>query len=162
MSQKSKKTKTVAVSGGFDPIHVGHVRMIQEAARMGNVIVIVNSDDWLMRKKGYVFMPFKERQEVILSLKGVVRVVEAEDEDNTVCKTLEKIQPSVFANGGDRKEGNVPEYDLCNRLGIALAFGVGGSDKPQSSSWLVKKATEKEKEVSELIGYAEGFQDGKI
>ena len=74
-------------------------------------------------------MPFKERQEVLMALKGVVKVVEAEDEDNTVCKTLEKIKPSVFANGGDRKEGNVPEYDVCNQLGIALAFGVGGSDR---------------------------------
>ena len=139
MLQKSKKRKTVAVSGGFDPIHVGHVRMIQEAAKMGDVIVIVNSDEWLMRKKGYVFMPYEERQEVLYAIKGVIDVIEAWDKDETVCKTLERVNPDIFANGGDRKKGNVPEYDVCNRLGIELKFGVGGTDKPQSSSWLVDK-----------------------
>ena len=138
---RESKKQYVAVSGGFDPIHVGHVRMILDAAKMGDgVVVIANSDDWLVRKKGYVFMPFEERQEVLLALKGVIDVIEADDKDDTVCKTLEKLQPDIFANGGDRKEGNVPEYDVCNRLGIELAFGVGGSDKPQSSSWLVDKA----------------------
>ena len=138
------KRKYVAVSGGFDPIHVGHVRMIQDAASMGDVIIIANSDDWLMRKKGYVFMPYKERQEILFAIKGVVDVVEAKDADDTVCKTLEKIKPDIFANGGDRKEGNVPEYDLCNRLGIEMKFGVGGKDKPQSSSWLVDKVRKKQ------------------
>ena len=133
------KKKIVTVSGGFDPLHVGHVRMIQAAAQMGDVIVIANSDDWLMRKKGYVFMPYEERQEVLYSIKGVIDVFEADDEDGTVCKTLEKIKPDIFANGGDRKEGNVPEYELCNKLNIEMAFGVGGNDKPQSSSWLVDK-----------------------
>ena len=138
---RESKKQYVAVSGGFDPIHVGHVRMILDAAKMGDgVVVIANSDDWLVRKKGYVFMPFEERQEVLLALKGVIDVIEADDKDDTVCKTLEKLQPDIFANGGDRKEGNVPEYDVCNRLGIELAFGVGGRDKPQSSSWLVDKA----------------------
>ena len=135
---KNKK-KIVAVSGGFDPVHVGHVRMINAAAQMGDVIIIANSDDWLMRKKGYVFMPYEERQEILYNFKGVVDVVEASDADDTVCKTLEKLEPDIFANGGDRKEGEVPEYDLCRKLGIKLEFGVGGNDKPQSSSWLVDK-----------------------
>ena len=133
------RKKVVAVSGGFDPIHVGHVRMIREAAKMGDVIVIANSDPWLMRKKGYVFMPYEERQEVLYAIKGVIDVVEAIDSDDTVCYTLERVSPDIFANGGDRKDGNVPEYDLCRRLGIEMRFGVGGSDKPQSSSWLVEK-----------------------
>ena len=138
-----RKEKFVAVSGGFDPIHVGHVRMIQAAAEMGNVVVIANSDEWLMRKKGYVFMPYEERQEVLYSIKGVVDVIEAQDDDDTVCQTLKKINPDIFANGGDRKEGNVPEYDLCEDMGIEMKFGVGGSDKPQSSSWLVEKFRDK-------------------
>ena len=133
------KNKIVAVSGGFDPIHVGHVRMIQAASQMGDVIVIANSDAWLLRKKGYVFMPYEERQELLYALKGVVDVFEGDDNDDTVCKNLEKIKPDIFANGGDRKEGNVPEYDLCANLGIKMEFGVGGNDKPQSSSWLVDK-----------------------
>ena len=87
----SKNKKIVSVSGGFDPIHVGHVRMIQEAAMHGDVIVIANSDDWLMRKKGYVFMPYEERQEILYSIKGVVDVVEARDEDDTVCDSLRHI-----------------------------------------------------------------------
>ena len=138
-----RKEKFVAVSGGFDPIHVGHVRMIQAAAEMGKVVVIANSDEWLMRKKGYVFMPYEERQEVLYSIKGVVDVIEARDDDDTVCQTLKKINPDIFANGGDRKEGNVPEYDLCEDMGIEMKFGVGGSDKPQSSSWLVEKFRDK-------------------
>jgi cytidyltransferase-like protein len=134
--------KIVAVSGGFDPIHVGHIRMIQEAAELGNVVVIANSDDWLLRKKGYVFMKYEERQEILKSIKGVVNVFKASDEDNTVCRSLKIIKPDIFANGGDRKEGNVPEYKVCENLGIELRFGIGGDDKPQSSSWLVEKARE--------------------
>lgn len=134
------KRKVVAVSGGFDPIHVGHVRMIQAAAKIGDgVIVIANSDAWLERKKGYVFMPYIERQEILYSIKGVIDVVEAIDDDGTVCESLKKILPDAFANGGDRKVGNVPEYQVCDELGIEMHFGVGGSDKPQSSSWLVDK-----------------------
>ena len=73
---------TVVVSGGFDPIHVGHVRMIIEAAKHGNVIVVANSDSWLMRKKGYIFMPFEERQEILASIKGVLRVESVDDTDD--------------------------------------------------------------------------------
>ena len=138
------KQKKIAVSGGFDPVHVGHVRMILASGQLGDVIIIANSDEWLMRKKGYVFMPYEERQEVLYGIKGVIDVVEALDEDDTVCKTLKKINPDIFANGGDRKEGNVPEYDLCNSLNIEMVFGVGGNDKPQSSSWLVDKVRSKE------------------
>ena len=131
--------KLVTVSGGFDPIHMGHVRMILDAGSLGDVIIIANSDAWLMRKKGYVFMPYEERQEILYALKGVVDVVEALDDDDTVCKSLEKLRPDIFANGGDRKEGNVPEYKLCEKLNIKMMFGIGGRDKPQSSSWLVDK-----------------------
>jgi len=134
-----QQRKIVAVSGGFDPIHVGHIRMIQEAAELGSVVVIANSDDWLLRKKGYVFMKYEERQEILRSIKGVVNVFKASDEDNTVCRSLKTIKPDIFANGGDRKEGNVPEYKVCENLGIELRFGIGGDDKPQSSSWLVEK-----------------------
>ena len=137
----SASRKTVMVSGGFDPIHGGHVQMITEAAEWGNVIVVVNSDEWLMRKKGYVFMPFEERAEIIRALKGVKDVVECIDLDNTVCETLRSLTPTYFANGGDRKEGNVPEESVCKREGIIMLWGVGGG-KIQSSSWLVDGANE--------------------
>ena len=137
-----KSKKLVAISGGFDPVHVGHVRMIAEAARMGDVIIIANSDAWLMRKKGYVFMNYDERQEILYNFKGVVDVVQASDDDGSVCKTLEKIKPDIFANGGDRKSDNVPEVALCNKLNIELVWNVGGN-KIQSSSELVANMKDK-------------------
>tara|TARA_B100000674_G_scaffold497387_1_gene530986 strand:- start:682 stop:1137 length:456 start_codon:yes stop_codon:yes gene_type:complete len=135
-----KKKKIVAVSGGFDPIHIGHTRMIQDARKLGNVIVFLNTDEWLKRKKGYVFMPWEERAEILLGIKGVKEVYSAMDEDNTVCEALKFYKPDIFANGGDRKPGLVPEYQVCEELGIEMAFSVGGDDKPQSSSWLVEKS----------------------
>ena len=135
-----KKKKIVAVSGGFDPIHIGHVRMIQDAKKIGNVIVFLNTDEWLKRKKGYVFMSWEERAEILLSVKGVKEVYRAMDEDNTVCEALKFYKPDVFANGGDRKPGLVPEYQVCEELGIEMVFSAGGDDKPQSSSWLVEKS----------------------
>ena len=133
---------TVAVSGGFDPIHKGHVRMIRAASAFGSVIVIANSDEWLMRKKGYVFMPFEERAEIIESIKGVIAVYKAKDDDNTVCESLKYLKPNMFANGGDRKGDNVPEVSVCKELGIQMLWNVGG-EKIQSSSWLVEKSKEK-------------------
>lgn len=136
----SKKKKIVAVSGGFDPIHIGHVRMIQDAKKLGNVIIFLNTDEWLKRKKGYIFMPWEERAEILLSIRGVKEVYRAMDEDNTVCEALKFYKPDIFANGGDRKPGKVPEYQICEEIGIEMAFSVGGDDKPQSSSALVEKA----------------------
>tara|TARA_B100000287_G_scaffold388996_1_gene398698 strand:- start:184 stop:621 length:438 start_codon:yes stop_codon:yes gene_type:complete len=133
---------TVAVSGGFDPIHKGHVRMIRAASAFGSVVVIANSDEWLMRKKGYIFMPFEERAEILGSIKGVIAVYEARDDDNTVCESLKELKPNMFANGGDRKGDNVPEVALCEELGIQMLWNVGG-EKIQSSSWLVEKSKEK-------------------
>ena len=130
---------TIAVSGGFDPGHIGHVRMILEASRHGEVIVIANSDEWLMRKKGYVFMPFEERAEILRALKGVAEVVKALDDDDTVCESLREIRPTLFANGGDRKLDNTPEMDVCAELDIDMLWNIGGG-KIQSSSTLVSNA----------------------
>ena len=129
-------SKRIMVSGGFDPIHIGHVRMILEASKHGDVIVVANSDEWLMRKKGYVFMPWEERAEIIESIRGVVRVEHVDDADNTVCEAIERCRPDAFANGGDRKGNNTPEVALCEELGIELLWNVGGG-KIQSSSELV-------------------------
>ena len=132
--------KSIMVSGGFDPIHKGHIRMIREAAKKGDVLVIVNSDEWLMRKKGFVFMPFEERVEIIKSIKGVrdTQVVGIDDSDNTVCEALRKFRPDYFANGGDRTNTNTPEMAVCEELGIEMLWEVGG-DKVQSSSALAKQ-----------------------
>ena len=134
------KRKTIAVSGGFDPIHVGHVRMILDAATHGDVIIILNTDEWLMRKKGYTFMNWEERAEILRGIRGVMNVVSASDNDNTVCETLKNlkcdIDLDIFANGGDRVTSNTPEMDACKKLGISLLWNCGGG-KIQSSSSLV-------------------------
>ena len=138
----SEKRKVVAVSGGFDPVHVGHVQMIEEAAEHGDVMVIINSDDWLLRRKGYVFMPWPEKAYIMSQIKGVTRVVSVDDSDDSVCEALRTHKPDCFANGGDRKKDNTPEMDMCDKLGIQMLWGIGGKDKPQSSSWLVNKFLE--------------------
>ena len=132
--------KIIAVSGGFDPIHVGHVRMILDAGTHGDVIIILNTDEWLMRKKGYTFMNWEERAEILRSIRGVMNVVAAKDDDNTVCETLRNLKVDIdlntFANGGDRVTSNTPEMDTCKDLGISLLWNCGGG-KIQSSSSLV-------------------------
>ena len=133
------KIPTVAVSGGFDPIHKGHVQMIREAAEYGQVIVILNSDDWLIRKKGYKFMSFDERAYIAGSIKGVIVVTNVKDDDGTVCEALKRFKPDYFANGGDRYNSNTPEMDVCEELGIKMLWNIGGG-KIQSSSDLVSKA----------------------
>lgn len=130
-------SKLVAVSGGLDPLHKGHVQMIAHAATYGDVVVILNSDEWLKRKKGYAFMSWEERAEIVLAIRGVVSVVPVDDSDGSVCKALELLKPDFFANGGDRKSDNVPEVKLCKELEIEMLWNIGGG-KSQSSSKLVK------------------------
>ena len=136
--------KVIAVSGGFDPVHVGHLRMMQDAAQHGKVLVIVNSDDWLLRKKGYVFMPWEERAELIGAYDFVDHVVMAKDEDRTVVASLDELRPDIFANGGDRENVNTPEARFCRENGIEMIWGIGGG-KIQSSSSMVKNVTQKKR-----------------
>ena len=136
---RSTPYTTIALSGGFDPVHIGHLRMMQDAQQYGQVIVIVNSDEWLMRKKGYIFMPFEERCEIIEGFGCVAYTTHVDDSDNTVCEALRRIKPDYFGNGGDRKTDNTPEMDVCKELGIELVWNVGGG-KIQSSSDLVGNA----------------------
>ena len=136
--------KVIAVSGGFDPIHVGHLRMMQEAAQHGRLVVIINSDEWLRRKKGYVFMPWQERAEIISAYDFVSEVVMAKDQDRTVVASLDEMRPDIFANGGDRENVNTPEAQFCKENGIEMMWGVGGG-KIQSSSSMVKDVTIKKR-----------------
>ena len=135
MSEK----KTILVSGGFDPVHIGHIRMIIDASQHGDVFVVANSDDWLYRKKGFVFMEFEERAEILSSIKGVIKVSGVDDSDGTVCEAIRRLKPDYFANGGDRKKHNTPEQSVCEELGIEMLWGVGGDYKANSSSTLVER-----------------------
>ncbi|MCL5016220.1 MAG: HAD-IIB family hydrolase [Patescibacteria group bacterium] len=141
---KSKKNRpiVVAVSGGFDPIHMGHVRLFNEAKKLGDkLVVILNNDYWLKHKKGYAFINEKERKEIIESIYSVDEVIITKHgpnpEDRSVCRELEELKPDVFANGGDRFKDNIPEVEVCNRIGCKMVFNVGDGGKVQSSSWLL-------------------------
>ncbi len=144
-NKKTKKPIVVAVSGGFDPIHIGHVRMIAEASALGDeLVVIINNDHWLRMKKGYVFMPQEHRKEILEAIKGVDRVIITKHKKGTtdisVCEELKNFKPDIFANGGDRAIADVPEVALCKKLGIKMVWNIGIGGKVQSSSWLVNTA----------------------
>lgn len=134
-----RQVPTIMVSGGMDPLHVGHVHLLQDAARHGRVIVALNSDEWLMRKKGYVFMPWRDRAFILRALSCVSSVVPVQDEDGSVCEAIRSERPTCFANGGDRTAENTPEIELCKEVGVKLLFNVGGG-KYASSSALVTHA----------------------
>ena len=151
--KKKKQKKVVMVSGGFDPVHIGHVRMFNEAKKLGDELVVyLNNDNWLKKKKGFAFMPEHERKEIIEAFDAVDRVIisnHMEDpEDMSVCMGLIEIKPHIFANGGDRdpKDAQDPksslyrEREIHKKLGINMIYNVGHGGKVQSSSDLVKKA----------------------
>lgn len=134
--------KAVIISGYFNPLHGGHLDMIEAAARMGDkLIVIVNNDKQQIMKKGKIILDEKNRLRLLRSLKGVDDVVLSIDEDPTQIKTLELVAGQhpgdelIFANGGDRdSEKAVPETDICHQYGIEMVFGVGGTSKADSST----------------------------
>ena len=155
---KKKKPVIIAVSGGFDPIHVGHVRMFHEAKLLGDeLVVILNNDNWLINKKGFFFMSEEERKEVIEGFRDVDRVIltkhRLHPRDMSVCAELKSLRPNIFANGGDRNKkdaGNKlsslsSEQTLCQKLGIKMVFNVGKGGKIQSSSWLIKNILDRRK-----------------
>jgi len=145
----NKKT-IVAVSGGFDPLHIGHVSMFEEAKKLGDeLVVIINNDNWLRAKKGHAFMQQEERKAIIEALRCVDRVVitrhTENPEDMSVVEALREVGPDIFANGGDRKKGNTPEGEVAKELNIKMVFNVGGG-KAQSSSWLLGEFLNKHKD----------------
>jgi cytidyltransferase-like protein len=137
----NEKKKTVCVSGYFNPLHSGHIQLFQNSKELGDrLVVIVNNDEQVKLKGSIPFMEALERAEIVRNLRMVDEVVIAIDKDKTVCKTLEKIHPDIFANGGDRKSAeDIPEAEVCERLGIEMVFNVGG-EKTQASSKLLKNA----------------------
>ena len=130
--------EVICVSGGFDPLHTGHLEMFHQAASHGALTVILNSDEWLLRKKGFVFLPWEHRAAIIGEMRYVANVVQVDDRDNSVCEALSRIKPRFFANGGDRKMTNTPEAALCESLGIGMLWNIGG-EKADSSSDIARK-----------------------
>ena len=129
--------KRIAISGGFDPIHPGHIHMIEEAAKHGEVHIIVNSDEWLVRKKGFFFQPWIDRKKILEAYTPHVHAVD--DSDGTVCEALRRIKPDYFGNGGDRVKTNTPELDVCEELGIEPVFELGGGKYSSSSALNAKQ-----------------------
>ena len=135
------KETIVVVSGYFDPIHAGHIEYFKLAKELGDkLIVILNNDEQSKLKKGKYFMPLEERKEIVKAIRYVDDVFVSIDKDRTVCKSLEKINPHIFAEGGDRFSHEIPDAEICKKLGIKIIDGVG--KKIQSSSELVHKAEE--------------------
>lgn len=137
--------KIVLVTGGFDPVHSGHIAYLKAAKKLGDLLVVgLNSDEWLTRKKGASFMPLSERSEIIRNLVGVDFVINFKDDDGSAKHALWMVRKSypqdkiIFANGGDRTDKNIPEMDFEDD-NIEFVFGVGGEDKKNSSSWILQE-----------------------
>ncbi len=148
---QKRKLVIVAVSGGFDPVHIGHIEMFERARKLGDkLVVLLNNDNWLIVKKGYFFMDQEERKKILESIRWVDEVVISKHppgtKDMSSCEGLLRVRPDIFANGGDRDKKDAakktsslnPEAILCAKLGIKTVYGLG--KKVQSSSALVKAA----------------------
>ncbi len=141
------------VTGGFDPLHSGHISYFKRAKDLSNYLVVgINTEEWLTRKKGQYFQSWKERAEIIRHLDMVDAVISWNDEDDSACgaiaKCLEIAQTVVFANGGDRGKDNTPEIDKYdNHPNVQFAWGVGGDDKMNSSSWILHGYFERQKKL---------------
>jgi cytidyltransferase-like protein len=138
-------TKIVLVTGGFDPLHSGHINIFTAAKRLGDVLIVgVNSDEWLARKKGRAFMPLMERANIIRNLRMVDYVIDFSDSDNHAKEAIKKVRETypgyhiVFANGGDRTAANIPEMDIDDD-NVSFEFGIGGHNKMNSSSWILEE-----------------------
>lgn len=145
----------VAVSGGFDPVHRGHLSLFQDAAVLGNLVLILNSDDWLVRKKGFFAQGWEDRAAILREMRSVTAVEPVDDADGSVCEALRRIRPKMFANGGDRMPGEVPEDVVCCELGIQqLYLGAPeyrGKDKYSSSAVLQRRIVERAWGTYEVI-----------
>jgi len=135
--------KIVLVTGGFDPLHSGHIAYFRAAKQLGDILVVgINSDSWLIRKKGAAFMPFQERMNIVRNIQGVDFVLEFNDDDGSAksaIKLAKQTWPNdhlIFANGGDRTKENIPEMIFDD---VEFVFGVGGENKMNSSSWILQE-----------------------
>ena len=137
----------ILVSGGFDPLHSGHIYLITDASKYGDVVVLLNSDAWLIQKKGKEFLRYEERKIIMSALKNVIDVISFDDSDQTCVEGIRKAikkypnQKIKFANGGDRNDNTTPtsETIYCEKNKVQTLWGIGGNNKANSSSWILKK-----------------------
>ena len=150
---KHNPTKIALVTGGFDPIHSGHIQYLKAAATYADYLIVgLNSDEWLTRKKGRPFMPFEEREAILNELLVVDEVISFDDSDDTACHAIEMVKhlykdpfnhkfhkKIIFCNGGDRTAENIPEQERYKKdEWVSFEFGVGGENKKNSSSWILE------------------------
>jgi cytidyltransferase-like protein len=129
--------KRIAISGGFDPLHPGHIALIEKAQKFGEVHIILNSDAWLIRKKGFFFQPWNDRKKILEAY--TPHVHDVDDSDGTVCEALKRIKPDYFGNGGDRGKTNTPELSVCETHAIEPVFELGGGKYASSSALNAKQ-----------------------
>ena len=151
--KQGRNVKVVALSGAFHPFSLGHLGMIQEAAKYGKVIIILNSDEWLIRNKSKSgIMEYEKRKLFLQSIPEVAKIIPAQDDDDTVCETLKYLTPDIFGNGGSRTEQNTPEKELCKKLDIEMLWDIGNNANNNDEKWkelyenFNKKLIEKEME----------------
>jgi glycerol-3-phosphate cytidylyltransferase-like family protein len=143
MSDKQEETQRpiIALSGGFDPPSEGQVSMIIDAAKMGDVVIILNSDEWCDRNKHMgVWMPWERRRDVLLNIEGVIDVVKVDDSKGDVCEALRLVKPDFFGNGGSRTLSNTPEVKVCRELGIGMLWLLGNEDAHHQARDMLYKA----------------------
>jgi cytidyltransferase-like protein len=153
----------ILISGAFDPLHIGHILLLKEASEYGDVVVALNSDEWIIKKKGYILTPFEIRQELVNSVPYVSETIGFDDIDGTACSALETVKPDFFGNGGGRSAFNTPkkEVELCDKMGIMPVWNLGESLKDNKYLLLtldnvLKKTLE---EVSNLNQFMEKIKD---
>ena len=149
MNGEKSMNNIILISGGFDPVHSGHIKLIEDAGNLGDVVVLLNSDNWLKNKKGKAFLSFKERKIIMLAIKKVIDVIAFDDNDKTCVDgiriAIEKYgnKKLKFANGGDRNTDTTPEIEFCNKNNVEMLFGIGGNNKLNSSSLILSKWLDK-------------------
>jgi len=119
--------KIILLSGGCDPINFGYIKLIDAASKYGKVVWALNSDDWLIKRKGYIFMKWKERKEILSSIRNVDKVIAVDDSDGSIIKAIEEIKPDYFGHGGN--EYKILEKEICETIGVKLIWNLGGDVK---------------------------------
>ena len=157
-----REEKIIAISGGFDPIHIGHLQLFRDASEYGKVCVVLNSDSWIVNKKGFFFMPWEERSLIITSIPWVSKIIKAKDRDGTVCDTLREIRPDYFGNGGPRRLSNMPlkEISLCEELNIPMIWNLG--ENSMQTPHMLALQDQSIKRMVKLIQNNERFEKGDM